>query len=211
MPLVNFSTFVKEVAPYLAGCPTAVIESQIRKVTIDLCERAKVWVVTLPSVPTIPGDAVYALAPVVVEAEVSSVETLSLTTPTVTKELTPQISRPITDPGPGEPYAYSQPTSASVELFPTPDAASYTLGGRVAIRPTDIATSCEQFILSDYRRAIFHGVLYELMEMPDRPWSDEKGAIRHGKQWGYFVYLAKAKSNSGNGAVSLFVRQRPWG
>lgn len=221
MALVDFNTFVSEVAPHLPGCPTSVIEAYIRKVTSDLCERARVWQGRITPVALTPGVYAYTLASPIVGAEVAAPIKVMIT-PSATDvpvELAPKTTLQAAEMFPtwpedgkqGQPSVYVQTSPSTVELYLIPDSADvYTLSAIVALRPTMTATQCEESILSDYRRAIFHGVAHELMLLPDRAWSDAKTAALHGKQWEYFLYLAKSKVNKGFGRSELFVKQRPW-
>jgi hypothetical protein len=98
-----------------------------------------------------------------------------------------------------------------VSVIPVPDAAqSYTLYLYCAIRPTLAATGMDSTIYATYRRTIYHGVLHELMMMPKRPWTDEKRAEYHGKQWEYMTANARARANKSFSRANISVVPAPW-
>ena len=221
MALVSFNTFVSEVAPHISGCPTSVIEAYIRKVVTDLCERAGVWTVRATAIPLIAGDYAYNIPSPIANTEVVSVIKLSITPASTGKpvSLAPKtLAQAVAefpawpeDGDQAQPTAYVAGDFGLVELYKIPDAAdSYVMNAQVSIRPSAAATECDDSLLSAYRRAIFHGVLHELMLLPDRVWSDAKTATMHGRQWEYFLYLARAKVNKGFGRGDLAVKLRPW-
>mgnify|MGYP003150577655 FL=1 len=53
--MASFSSLVKEVLPYVPNCPDALIESNLRSATIELCERSKAYVYDLDPITTISG------------------------------------------------------------------------------------------------------------------------------------------------------------
>ena len=101
--------------------------------------------------------------------------------------------------------------AATLNIVPLPDSSwAYTVNVFAAIRPTDAATGWEGTLQTEYRRALFHGVLHECMMMSKRPWSDLKLAEFHGKQWEFFVQAARARANKGFGRGSVSVTQNAW-
>ena len=221
MATTLFETMAGEVAAHVAGCPTAVITTYIRKVVIDLCERGKVWRVRATPLTLVAGTYSYALVPSVADTDISSILQATVTRADSGKvsALTFGTHEVMFDAYPGWPQdGIAGPprnivTSdvSSIQVQPVPDAATtYVVDAMLAVKPTQTSTGWDSALFSEFHRAIFHGVIHELMVMPDRKWSDQQTATYHGKQWEFFLFSAKAKANKGFGRASLAVRQRPW-
>jgi hypothetical protein len=220
MAVINFSTLSGELLPYVPGVPDPVLEFQIRKTVRDLCSRALVWRVNVTDVPVVAETSTYTLVPPT-DTEVVSVLQARLyrtaadllekmmiggaeelyakypTWPDVNRKSYPQLVSSL------DPH--------TINVAPVPDDAdTYLIKIQVAVRPTLTADGCEEFILQDFRREIFHGVLHELMMMPNRAWTDEKKAIYHGQQWAFFLAQARARATKGFGRGEVAVKQRPW-
>lgn len=222
MALVPFSNYTTEVAPHVDGCPTAVMTAYIRKVFIDLCERAKIWRVPLTDVPLVAGTYDYSLVSPIAGTEVSALLVAQVTTasnPTAVTNLpvsTMEVALSRFPDWPNlnaesAPYMLFQQSPSQFSVAPVPDNKdTYTVRLRAAIRPTISAVNVEDSLMNEYRRAWFHGAIHELMAMPGRHWSNDKLALYHGKQWEYFLNNAKARANKGFGRASISVAQRPW-
>ena len=94
-------------------------------------------------------------------------------------------------------------------MAPAPDTAG-TFSVYAALRPTPTATETEQFLYTEFTEVVYHGVLYYLKRMPERPWSDAKDAILHGKQWTHFIASARDRADRGYNKTSLSVQMRPF-
>jgi len=111
----------------------------------------------------------------------------------------------------GIPTVAFQMAPGTLCVAPVPDNLyTYTAQIDVAIRPLDSAVNAEDNLIRLYKRAMFHGTVHELMMLPGRPWSNDKLATYHGKQWEFFLNTAKAKANKGFGRGNLMVVMRPW-
>ena len=223
MALVPFLSYTTDIAPHVDGCPTAVIAQYVRKVVIDLCERAKIWRVTLTPVTLTATVGNYALLSSVAETEVSSL----LDGAQISRLSLPGVAQPIgvkteeyvykkfpdwpNSASAGSPGIVFRSSAAMFSTAPVPDSLdTYAVTLRAAIRPTTTAVNVEDSIMSEFKRAWFHGTVHELMMLPNRVWSNDKLALYHGKQWEFFLNNARAKVNKGFGRAALNVRQRPW-
>ena len=221
MAIVAYSTFVPEVAPHVQGCPTYVIEQYIAKVVCDLCTRAGIWRADMTDITLVADDYNYLVASSVANTEIVNLLQARLVPsntdyPKPLEILTDDDLRnrfsqwPDTD-NPGEPLYIFRNDEQSVNLSPVPDDAdTYTLKLYGTIRPTSTATGWEGTLQQQYRRALFHGVLYELMTIPERTWTNDKFGTYHGKQWTNMVAAARARANLGFGRNSIHVQHKPW-
>jgi hypothetical protein len=53
--MATFDSLVKEVLPYVPGCPDTLVETNLRSATIELCEKSKAYVVELDVISSISG------------------------------------------------------------------------------------------------------------------------------------------------------------
>ena len=271
MALITYTSLAGEFNPHVPGVPDPVMEYYIRKVVIDLCERAKIWRVLFASMSVQQGVYQYTVTSPVTQTELSAILDAKVRWSTANKidDLQVMSNEQVFSHYPTYPElagflwrgvwssltaysvgdvvcdssqvtyrciqantntalsntAYWTPMPVymrgpvgltrfdelTVNVVPIPDAAdTYTLYLMGAIRPTMASTTFEGSLYATYKRAIFHGVLYELMNMPARPWSNDKKVEHHGKQWEYFVSQARARANKGFGRADICVRQSPW-
>jgi len=208
-----------DVAPHVIGCPSAVITQYVRKVATDLCERAKVWRVDLTPQLLADGDYTYDFVSPIANTEVSAILSAKCALPSGDIPLEVYTHDQVVSAYPlypdanakGQPLALTRMDAATYNVVPIPDdQGPYTVSLYAAIRPTATATQMEDSVMYEYRRTIFHGVLHELMLLPNRAWTNDKMAVYHGKQWEYFLYNARARANKGFGTVDISVTPRPW-
>jgi hypothetical protein len=210
-----------DVMANVPGVPDVVLQSYLNKVAIDLCERAKVWRVNLTPVPLVAGTYDYTVVSPVAQTELSAVLLAKVycassarwkEVPSVTTEQVFEVAPAWPDTvNPAEPTAIVRKDEASVSVVPVPDSAqAYTVYMYAAIRPTLTATGIDSTIYSTYRRAIYHGVLHELMMMPKRPWTDEGRAKYHGAQWEFMLASARARANKSFSRANVSVVPAPW-
>ena len=53
--MASFDSLVKEVLPYVPGCPDTLVENHLRSATIDFAERSKAYVLDLDPITTVSG------------------------------------------------------------------------------------------------------------------------------------------------------------
>ena len=53
--MATFDGLVKEVLPYVPGCPDSLVLNNLRSATIDLCEKSKAYVCDLDAITTVSG------------------------------------------------------------------------------------------------------------------------------------------------------------
>lgn len=233
MSTITYNSVFGDIMANVPGVPDVVLASYMNKVAIDLCERAKIWRVNYAAVPIVPGtydssnnpltigQTDYTIASPVAGTELSAVLLAKVymtnakkwySIPSVTTEQVFHVAPDwpsILDAG--QPVALTRKDEATISIVPAPDNAdTYTLYLYCAIRPTLTATGMDGTLYATYRRAIYHGVIHELMMMPKRPWTDETRAQYHGKQWEFMVNSARARANKSFSRANISVVPAPW-
>ena len=221
MALVPFTQYVNEISPHVAGCPTAVMVQYLRKIFTDLCERTLCWRVDLDPIVLDNAETEYALVSPIAETEVyvltqarlrdvdaDTTSTLALATPEVVYARYPDHPN-ATAAGTPQMAFCETPLFVGVAPIP-PTTIDYELELKAALRPSATAVNVESAVFEQFRRAVFHGALHELMSLPDRSWSSTDLAGFHGKQWEYYLYNARARANKGFGRPNLTTVMRPW-
>jgi len=216
--MTMFAAVVPSISSFLPGCPSLVIESTIRKIATDLCQRGRVWEDNVALITTSATLYSYALVPTQAYAEVIEPTTLYLLRADGTKGDITRLTRqkmyqqhrswPQDDDG--EPVHYEPGSTPDIALLaPVPDAA-YPIYARAQLRPTDTAAEWPTYLQREHHRCVFHGVIHELMAMPERPWSNPKLADYHGKQWTYLLSQATIRAQQEYSTDELAVSMRPF-
>lgn len=216
MAAITFDSMVADISGMLPGCPSLTISITARKMAIDLCQRAKVWQVDLPVLPLIVGTTDYTPVSPVVYGEYSDFlsgyivvdgkpKPLAWRTYDKTRRMFPDWPLGTN----GEPTVITTRAYGTVSFAQTPDQA-YNTYIRACLRPTRTATSWDADLYAEFHREIFHGVLHELMSMPERSWTDQKLGAYHGKQWTYLLALAKDRAERGYNVDAMQVDMRPF-
>jgi hypothetical protein len=53
--MASYESLVKEILPYVPGCPDSVVESNLRAATIEFCEKTKAYTYDVDPITTISG------------------------------------------------------------------------------------------------------------------------------------------------------------
>jgi hypothetical protein len=210
-----YSAMVGEISPSLHMCPTQLIMMAVRTVIIDLCQRGKVWCADLPDIELVPDQVNYELESPVDGAEVTDLlygrayegdRNWRVGVVTAPQALRQYPQWPHTDSGD---VRYVVPYETGTVWCAPPPAAAGSLRLRAVLRPTLAATAWDSDLYAEYRRLINHGVLHNLMTMPNRNWTDDKMAVYHGRQWSYLLAQAKARANQHYNIGDLSVEMNP--
>lgn len=198
MALMTYAAMVKDVAPYLPGCPQITIERALKEIIIDLCERARVWKGFATDVPLVVGDYDYALAasnanarvlaPLAAKVQVGT----KYTDLTFVQYLTLRAKRPswpVDDPG--IPQYFTSAEYGSILLAPVPDESATMTDIWCDLAPLEAATGWEDSLYYAHRKVVEHGVLHRLMAMKEQRWTDLEGSKYHGRQWTHNLNRAK--------------------
>jgi hypothetical protein len=208
---------VPEISAMLPGCPSLVIERTVRKMAIDLSQRGRVWTLNCTPVVTAPGTYEYAM--VLAETYAEPIDIMDAYVIDADGNKTPVKWKPYKavraahpewpENDAGLPLYVTTDLTGYASFVPVPDA-TVTAYIKVYARPTAAATEIPTWLYNEFQRELFHGVIHELMAMPDRPWSNTKVAEYHGRQWTYLLSQATIRAGQEYNTDSQAVQMRPF-
>lgn len=215
-PTITFDDMVGDISVFLPGCPEPTIARTARKIIIDLCQRAKVWERDFAPISVPAGQVTSLLTPPVLYATCTDItsayfvvdgERIPLTWMPYNEVIRAYPKWP--DDTPSTPRFITLESIGRVNLAPLPDTSG-VLYVRGNLRPTPTATVWDQSLYYEFQRAIFHGVLFELMSMNNRSWTDAKGATVNGRQWTQLLAAARDRAQRGFNSDDLAVQMQPF-
>lgn len=213
---IAFDAMVDDMSAYLPGCPTPTISRTAKKVITDLCQRGKVWQEDLTPQTLVVNQLNYAPIAPVAHAVVTDLISAFTEVAGRKRELVLRSYAAVQrqypnwpSNEPGDAQFYTSRTVGEVLLAPVPDVAG-TLNMRGNLRPAASATVWDADLYDEFSREVFHGVLHELMLMPNRSWTDAKMATFHGKQWTYLLSCARIRATKAYNVEDTAVEMRPF-
>jgi hypothetical protein len=209
----SLEAFLPSVQPHVQGCPESLIIDAIRNACIRFCTGT--WLIRENLEPS---DIVVDVDDYTIAATAGN-ETIGLISFLHNKLELPKKTEEeldILDSG----WRTADPGVATAVMCPTPDrillnrvpAETITDGMivRIATRPTDSTTTINNQLFNDWRKAIKYGALEELLEIPDKGWSDIKQSIWYGKRFNFEIQRGKARARMGNMTKSTVAQTRAW-
>ena len=158
MALITYNSVFGDIMANLSGVPDVVLNFYMNKVTIDLCERAKVWRVNyapvsivrgtyVNGVQTVIGQTDYTVTSPIANTELSAVLLAKVYYATANKYkpldivTTEQVFEVAPDwpsiTGSSQPIAVTRKDETNISIVPAPDNGdTYTLYMYCAIKPT---------------------------------------------------------------------------
>ena len=185
----------------------------LRMAAIELCESTMVHSVEFAPIDVVANQATYTPESPVAATELTTVRTAWVNGKQLDFAPMDTIAgwhtdwRTLTDP---QPRAFTQYDMASIVLVPKP-TVSYT-GGLVifaAIRPTILAATIADFLVTDYREVIAKGAKARLFAMTGKPWSNPAEASRLRTEFGSDVGNIRVAVSKSFTRASLRVAPRP--
>jgi hypothetical protein len=201
-----------------AGCPPPTVEQYVRRAAIKVCENTLAWRYEMDPVTTSSGVYEYAYD-TPVYAEVCGLlhatidgTCLAITTQDRIHQAYP--AWPDTTSGAlSEPRYVFQYNPDSFLLAPVPDsnnASNYSVKMFLALRPTPTSTYMDETILDELEDAVVHMALKDILNLPDKSWTDTKEAARHAQEAAFHVSKRRAKANLGVGVGTISARMHPF-
>ncbi len=211
--MATLDGFIYLVAPYLKGCSEAAMINALRNSSIRFCTETWIARETATPISAIAGQDTYTLA---ASSGLEPVGVISLRYDNVeldktTEEKLDQFDSGWRSASSGMPTAFMMDSPDVIWLNRAPAVAvSNGIRVRMAVRPTDTSAEVPDILYNDWRKTIMHGALEELLEMPDKSWSDPKMSAWHGRRQVFGLQSAKARARMGHQTTPPSVQPRSW-
>ena len=210
---VSIDSFLKHVLPQVPGCPESLATDAIRNACIRFCTDTYIVRENIPASDVLIGVEDYTITASTNNEVVGMVSFVYDGTelPMKTEE-----EADIDDHG----WRTTDPGVATYVMAPEPDrillnrepVETITDGMivRIATRPTDTTTLVNNLLLQDWKHAIKYGALEELLEMPDKGWSNIKSSLYYGGKFNFEIQRGKARATMGNHRKSTVAKSHAW-
>ena len=188
--MATYDSLIKEVLPYVPGCPDTLVITHLRAATIETCEKSKAYVYDLDPISTVSGvfeydfdqptgtDVHQILWMIHDGDDLDPVSPRSLELNFPDWRNRSSVSR-----------VYLQKSPDTFWIIPVPSASkTEAIRLSVALKPTRTSSSISTDFSTDYRDAIIYGALYRLLRIPSKDWSDAAAANDY-----YSLFLEEVK------------------
>ena len=208
--MATFSSLVKEVLPYVPGCPDTLVENNIRSATIDFCERSKAYTFGLDPISTISGVYEYDFdQPTGTEVHqiLHMIYDGKDMDPISPRSL--ELNYPDWRDRTGQPYVYLQKTVGTFWVVPVPSSSvSNSLILSVALKPSRTSNNIDTEFSNTYRDGIIYNALYRLLRMPNKEWTDINASQEYWFQFNQEVKNAELRARGGDLGVKRTVKYK---
>lgn len=213
----TYADLVSQIMTSVPGASTPLITNQVRSTAIEVCERTLAWRFNLADVTLVAGTYAYAYV-TPSNSEVHTIFTATVNEGTILRKTTletfqrrwPDYPSTVTAKR-SSPQEFMTISPAGYQILPVPDAtATYTLRMHAALRPTKGSTGFDDVFFNDLEGVIIHGVLQQLLVLPDQMWSDRELAAYHAKQFVFEVAERRARATLGSARASPSIQMNAW-
>ena len=196
--MASFESFMKDVLPYVPGCPDTVVENALRSSTIELCEKAAVYTKELDPITTVAGIYEYEFGqPTGTKVDkiiwgIYDGKDLEAITPRMLESRKPKWRE---SNNTSTPEYFLQQSPDLFWLIPVPDTTKASgIIMNVSLKPSRSSNNILTQVADDYRDGIIFGALWRLLRMPQRDWSDPQAAMDYAGLFGQTVQDAEIKA-----------------
>jgi hypothetical protein len=208
--MATFDSLVKEILPYVPGCPEALVKSNLRSATIEFCEKSKAYVYDLEPITTAAGTYEYEFDQPVgtsVHSILWVIYNGDDLDPTSPRSL--ELNFPDWRDRSSVPRVYLQKDANKFWLIPVPNATtSGSVQVSVSLKPTRTASNIDTSFSNDYRDGLLYATLYRLLRMPSRAWTDMYAAQDYFNLFTEQVNQAEKRARSGDLGVRRLVKYK---
>ena len=204
--MASFESLVKDVLPYVPGCPDSLIQTNIRSAAIELCEKSKAFTFDLDPITTISGEYEYEFD------QPSGTEVHQILWATYDgNDLDPISPRSLELNYPdwrditGTPTVYLQKTVNTFWLVPVPNDGKELLVN-VALKPTRTTNNIDTEFSNTYRDGIIYGTIFRLLRIPQKEWTDPIASADYFNLFQAEIADAELKGRGGDTGVKRTVK-----
>ena len=209
--MASFESLVKDVLPYVPGCPDSLIQTNIRSAAIELCEKSKAFTFDLDPITTISGEYEYEFD------QPSGTEVHQILWATYDgHDLDPisprslELNYPDWRDKTGTPTVYLQKTVNTFWLVPVPNDGKELLIN-VALKPTRTTNNIDTEFSNTYRDGIIYGTIFRLLRIPQKEWTDPIASADYFNLFQAEISDAELRGRGGNIGVKRTVKYKSAG
>ena len=209
--MASFDSLIRDILPYVPGCPDSLIETNLRSATIELCEKSRAYTFDLDPITTVSGIYEYEFD----QPTGTDVHQILLATydghdldPISPRSL--ELNYPDWRDRGGTPTVYLQKTPDTFWLVPVPNSNKQLIM-TVALKPTRTTTSINTEFSDTYRDAILYGTVYRLLRIPQKAWTDPMASSDYFGLFNEQIRLAELKGRGGYTGVKRTVKYKTAG
>ena len=209
--MASFESLVKDVLPYVPGCPDSLIQTNIRSAAIELCEKSKAFTFDLDPITTISGEYEYEFD----QPSGTDVHQILWATydghdldPISPRSL--ELNYPDWRDKTGTPTVYLQKTVNTFWLVPVPNDGKELLVN-VALKPTRTTNNIDTEFSNTYRDGIIYGTIFRLLRIPQKAWTDSIAASDYFNLFQAEISDAELRGRGGNIGVIRTVKYKSAG
>jgi|TARA_A100001015_G_scaffold215011_1_gene241358 hypothetical protein len=208
--MASFNSLIKEVLPYVPGCPDTLVLNNLRSATIELCEKSKAFVFDLDPITSISGVYEYDFD----QPTGTDVHQILWATydgedldPISPRSL--EVNYPDWKDKSSIPQVYLQKTPNTFWIVPIPSSTKTSaIQLSVALKPTRSSNNIDTTFSNDYRDGIIYGTLYRLLRIPSKDWTDPGAARDYLSLFNEEVKQAELRGRGGDLGVKRLVKYR---
>ena len=206
--MASFESLVKDVLPYVPGCPDSLIQTNIRSAAIELCEKSKAFTFDLDPITTISGEYEYECD----QPSGTDVHQILWATydghdldPISPRSL--ELNYPDWRDKTGTPTVYLQKTVNTFWLVPVPNDGKELLVN-VALKPTRTTNNIDTEFSNTYRDGIIYGTIFRLLRIPQKEWTDPIASADYFNLFQAEIADAELKGRGGDTGVKRTVKYK---
>jgi len=209
-----YTTFVKDMAPFVTNCPSPVMVDALRNASIEFFRRSlayRVWLTPFNMTATVSE---YVLSGFPFETELAHIvrfvcDSLVLTPVTNEEVIGYDPAYPTTTST--RPRYYTMHKKPRIKVSPVPsETLALAFIAYVAVQPTLDSVGVEQAYMDEYRDYLIAGALSRLLMIPNRHWTDlQLGAMKQAR-FNAGIEYARIQANKGHTRRDLRVQPRAW-
>ena len=206
--MASFESLVKDVLPYVPGCPDSLIQTNIRSAAIELCEKSKAFTFDLDPITTISGEYEYEFD----QPSGTDVHQILWATydghdldPISPRSL--ELNYPDWRDKTGTPTVYLQKTVNTFWLVPVPNDGKELLIN-VALKPTRTTNNIDTEFSNTYRDGSIYGTIFRLLRIPQKEWTDPIASADYFNLFQAEIADAELKGRGGDTGVKRTVKYK---
>ena len=208
--MATYDSLVKEILPYVPGCPDSLVINHLRAATIEACEKSQAYVYDLDPVSTVADIYEYDFGQPVgtqVHQILWMIHDGNDLDPISPRSL--ELNFPDWRNRSSIPRVYLQKTPDTFWLVPVPSSSkTNAINLSVALKPTRTSNNINTTFSTDYRDAIIYGALFRLLRIPSKDWSDASAANDYYQLFQGELKDAELRGRAGNLGVRRLTKYK---